>query len=92
VDPALEAERDQARQQAGVVDVGVGEDDEIDRAWIEIESTLVLGAGLAPALEHAAIDQKTYAVRFHQIAGAGDFTRRAEKGQFHSVRPSPASS
>jgi hypothetical protein len=92
VDLALETERNQPRQQAGMVDVGVGEDDEIDAARIEVKGAVVFGARLAAALEHPAIHQKTHAVGFQQIAGTGHLACRAEKSQFHSGLPSPVSS
>ena len=92
MDRALEAQCDQSRQQAGMVDVGMGEQDKVDGRRIEGKRLVVLGARFAPALEHAAIDQKAHPFVFHQIAGAGHFARRTEKSQFHSGLPSPASS
>ena len=65
--------------------MGMGEEDEIDRARIKMEGAAVFFTRFAPALEHAAIDQKAHIVRFHQIAGASHFARRAKKGQFHFV-------
>jgi glycine cleavage system aminomethyltransferase T len=58
--PAV-AEHRQQRQQAGMVDVGVGEQDEVDGANVEAElqGIQVFRPRLAPALKHAAIDQET---------------------------------
>ena len=82
IDRPAVAKHGQARQQAGMVDVGVGEQDEVDLADIEaeIERPHVLLAGLRPTLEHAAIDQKTDVVRFDQGTGASYFPGCAEKG------------
>jgi len=75
-----------------VIDVGMRQDDEIDRSGIEVEGATILVTRFAPALEHAAIDQKAHAVGFQQVAGARHFARCAKKSQFHIARPSPASS
>jgi len=65
-----------------MVDMGVGEQDEVDLADIEaeIERPHILLAGLRPTLEHAAIDQETDVVRFDQGTGASYFTGCSEKG------------
>ena len=82
IDRPAVAKHGQARQQAGMVDMGVGEQDEVDLADIEaeIERPHILLAGLRPTLEHAAIDQKTDVVRFDQGTGASYFTGCSEKG------------
>jgi len=75
----------QPRQQPAMIDVGVGQQYEIERGRIESETRAVLAVGLAPALEHAAVDQETQAVGFDQETGSGDFARGAEERQFHNV-------
>ncbi len=53
-----------------MVDVGMRQQDEIDGTNVEAElqGVQVFGTRLASALEHAAIDQETAAVRFDQRA------------------------
>ena len=70
-----------------MVDVGVGQQHEIDLAHIEaeIQRLEILGARLRPTLEHAAIHQKTGVPRFHQRTRAGHLASRTEKAQTHVV-------
>ena len=58
IDRAAIAETDQAREQAGMIEVRMGEQDEIQRAHIEVQRGKILAIGVAAALEHAAIDQE----------------------------------
>lgn len=86
--PAITEHRE-ARQQAGVIDVGMRQQHEVQRAHIEGKGTLVLLIGIATALEHAAVNQETGGRALDQEARAGHFAGRAEKCDFHgqSVRP-----
>ena len=68
VDRAVEAFGDEARQQSGMVDMGVGEQHEIDCARIEREARAVFRLGFAAALEHAAIDEEARMRGFDQVA------------------------
>ncbi len=80
------------RQKAGVVDMGVAEDDGADLARGEGERAVVqLLLGLR-ALEHAAIDEKLAVVRLQPEAGAGDATGSAMEieAERHGREPSVA--
>ena len=58
VDRPAEAQRNQARYQSAMVDMGMGEDDEVEFARVQFHCREILGARVAAALEHAAVDQK----------------------------------
>ena len=73
-----------------MVDVRVGEQDEIDSAEVAIESRPVARGRLAAALEHAAVDQEADAVGFHQQAGSGHLSGRTEERQAHLSTPGSA--
>ena len=68
-----------------MVDMGVGEQHEVDPAHIEaeIQGTLIFPACFRAALEHAAIDQKADIAGFDQRAGAGHFAGGTEKYKTH---------
>jgi hypothetical protein len=68
-----------------MVDMGVGQQDEIDfpRVEAEIQRPQILRARFRSALKHAAIDQKAGVSGFHQRAGTGHFTGGAEKAETH---------
>ena len=51
-----------------MIDVRMRDDDEIERADVEIERRRVLVVGVAAALEHAAFDEKPRAPRVDAIA------------------------
>ena len=74
---------DQAWNQPRVIDVGVGEQHEVECRGIEVERRPVLRERFMPTLKHAAVDQEAQAAGVYQEAGAGDFTRSAEKGDSH---------
>jgi len=85
-----------ARQQAAVIEVRVGEQHEVEPPEIACVRQTVLGRRVLRAahrpLEQTAVHQKAHARRFHQQAGAGDFTGCAEKGQPHGApHPPPGS-
>ncbi|SST10380.1 Uncharacterised protein [Acinetobacter baumannii] len=72
-DRALEALGRQARQQAAVVQVGVGDDHRVDARGIEGEGRAVAVVGFAAPLAHAAFEQDLHAIEgFQQITGASD--------------------
>ena len=82
--PAVTHHRE-ARQQAGVVDVRVGQQHEIELAHVEadVERREVFGPRLGAALEHAAIDEKAGLAGVDEIAGTGNFAGRAEESNTH---------
>ena len=80
-----EPQRHQTRQQSGMIDMGVGQQHELDSARVEIQRLAVLAARLFSALEHAAIDEEAMPGRVQQVTGTGDFPRRAEKCEFHGA-------
>ena len=84
------AGRGKARQQAAVVDVRVGQQDEVEPAEIATERRPIARGRLAAALEHAAVDQEADAVRFHQQAGSGHLSGRTEERQAHVSTPGSA--
>ena len=67
-----------------MVDVGMGEQHEVDPAEVEVERLEVPAAGAAAALEHAAIDQEGDAVGVHPGARPGDLAGCAEERQLHA--------
>ena len=82
---ALETERDETGEKAGVIDVRVRQQDEGDVAWRECERP-VPALRLATALEHAAIDQEPNFAGVDEIAGTGDLARGTEESELHGRR------
>ena len=66
-DSALEALRDEPRQVAAVVEVGVGEDDRVDARRVDRQRLPVPFAQLLEPLEQPAVDQHTVCARLDQI-------------------------
>ena len=89
-DRSLVTGADEFRQQAGVIQVGVREQHEVETADIELERTSVLSNRIARALEQPAIDQKARGGCFDQITRTGDFTGRSKKGNSHLCMCKPA--
>ncbi len=85
IDRPLEARTGELRQQTAVVDVRMGQQYEIDGSRVECERLAVARRRLATALDHAAVHQEASVRGLHQVARAGDFARRAEKGDFHCL-------
>ena len=86
-DRPVVAFRDQPRQQAAVVDMGVGHQHPIDLAGIECEGLAVEGLQAPRALEKAAINQQPAAIEgelharaCHRQAGAVDGQGRKAHG------------
>ena len=90
VDRPPVAEGGQARQQARMVDVRVGEQDEVQAVQVKIERCLVFRPGFVPSLEHAAVHQKARIPGLHQGARAGHLARAAEEAKFHAGEISTA--
>lgn len=81
VNTAAEAVFDQFGDEAGVVDVGMGDQDGINAVrWNRerLPVTFAVGAFLI----ESAIDEDTGLVGFKEVTGAGNVARRAEEGQF----------
>jgi hypothetical protein len=67
-----------------MVDVRVGQEDEIDLLRIEGRKATVFLVGRTPALEHAAIDQERKPLTVHPVTRAGHLVGRAVEGEFHA--------
>lgn len=75
----------QARQQAAVIDVRVGQQHKIDLARVKGEGSVIAVFGFGAALHHAAVDQETAAIGLYQIARPGDLLGRAQKCDLHCL-------
>jgi len=76
---------DQPGQQAGMVDVGVGQQDEIQLFRLVDARIEVAPFDGFIALMHAAVDGKAYGSGVDHVAGTGDGAGRAEKLDFHAA-------
>ena len=70
-----------------MVEMGVGEQDDVDLRRIEAKVARVFLLDLPAALIEAAIDQDRPARRLQQVAGAGDAAIGAVEGEFHVAAP-----
>ena len=77
VDGSREPELRKARKQAGVIDVGVGEQHKVDLGRIEGEAGTVLCVFLGAPLMHAAVHQEHGRTRLHEVARTRDLPGRA---------------
>lgn len=84
VDRACEAVTDQQRQKAGVIDMGVGDQDEVNVAGLVDFALAVAGFNGFVALMHAAVHAETPAPGLDHVAGAGHGLRRAQKLNLHA--------
>ena len=82
-DRTAEALPDQPRDAADVVDVSMADHQRIERGRIERERLEVARLGLAPALDHPAVEQHPPAGRLDQMHRAGDLARRAVELHAH---------
>ena len=82
-DLPLEALLDEQGHPAGVVDVGMGDDDVINIVGGKVQNRVV---PLVLSLLEAAVDEDLLSAHFHAVAAAGDSLGCAEKGQFHEQR------
>lgn len=85
VDRSPEALGEQPRKEAAVVQMRMGQDDEVERPGIEGKGLHVLLALGATALEKAAVDGKPARGEGKEKAGAGDLARRATELQVHAL-------
>lgn len=72
---------DQLGQQAGVIDMRMGQQDGVDRIRLERQGLVVQRLERLGALEHPAIHQEARAAALHQHARPRDAFRRAVKGE-----------
>ena len=62
-----------------MIEVGMGEQDEIETLQVEGQRSQILLPRVAPALEHATVDQEADVLGFNQEARPGYFSGRAPK-------------
>jgi hypothetical protein len=85
VDAPPEALFPQLRQQPGVVDVGVREQDGVDGGGVEAEVAVAFARLGAAALKQTAIEQQPRAVReVEQVFGPGDGAGGTPERKFHT--------
>ena len=77
----MKASGDEARQEARVIDVRVGENNGVDRCRVDREGGPVSPPQFLEPLKLTAINQNPLAISFEEIFGAGDSTRSSEKRQ-----------
>ena len=86
VDVAAEALLAEVREIAAVVDVGVGEDHDVDFAGVEVrEAAVDLVAFLAVSLIEAAVEEDAGAVDFEQVLGSGGGAGGTAEFEFHEL-------
>ncbi len=78
----VEATADEDGEPAGVVEMGVSEDGEVERFGIDGKRIPVAILEVAGALEKAAIDEQALASGLDEIFGTGDAASSAKKGEF----------
>ena len=83
-DRPAESLLDQLRQQAGVIDMRVGQKHEVDLRRIEGEGAVVELPDRLRPLEQSAVHQELTARMRDPVAGAGDRAGRAAENQIHS--------
>lgn len=66
-----------------MIGMGMGEQNEIDCIRLKLEGREILALGFRTALKQTAIHNKFDAVGSDQVAGAGDFLRRASEANIH---------
>jgi len=84
-DAALEALLHQHGHPAGMVDMGVGNEHEVDTAGMEGQGFVV---HLVTPLLQAAVDQDVFAVDLQTVTAAGHALVSAVKAQLHNGPPS----
>jgi len=88
-DGTLETAGGEVREVAGVVDVGVGEDNGVDFGGGEGEVFIALGGFRAAALIHAAIEEEAPDAGLNLVHGAGDGARGAAESDLHNLMSVP---
>ena len=77
---------DQDRQQPAVVEVGVGQQDGVERRRVEIEGNSVANRLVGAALEHPAVDEDPGLPRDEQVLRPGDGGGATEEVDLHAPR------
>lgn len=79
-----EATFDEEREAAGVVEVGVGDEDGVEPFWVAGRGEAVQGFGFFTALVEAGIDEDSGGGCFEEVSGSGHFPAcGAECGDLH---------
>ena len=78
---AAESARDEPREVAGVVHVGVGEHDRVDGGRVDRQGIPVAPPQLAQTLEQAAVHEDPLVLDLEQVLRACHRPRRSEEGQ-----------
>ena len=86
VDRSIEAVAHDDRQQAAVIEVGVGDEDRVEVLRLEAERDAVPDHLVGAALEHPAVDEDPGARGRQQEARSRDGRRAAEEGELHVRR------
>ena len=73
-------------QAAAVIDVRVAQYDRVDVGWCERKRLAIAVVRTVAALDHAAVEQQRAAPHGQDVAGTGDFARRAVELQLHANR------
>ena len=79
VNGAAEAVAHEAREVAGVVDVGVGEEDPVDGGGIDRKAFPVALLERLGAFEETAIDEELFVFGFDEVFGTGDGARGTQE-------------
>lgn len=85
IDRPFVTERHEPRQQAGMVEMCMRQQHEVDRVQVEIQRAHVAERGVAPALEQPAIDQETTGLVPDEGARPRHFACGPVEVQLHSV-------
>ena len=84
VDGAVEALGHDVRDEAAVVQMGVGQDDRVKAGRVVGEGNSVAHLLVRPALKHAAVDEHLGPLGDEQELGSGDGVGSAEEVDFHA--------
>ena len=89
---SAESTLDEEWQPTAMIEVGMGEEHEIDRSRIETEVLTVLFRQHAPSLIHPTIDQDAPPGGFNEVAGSGHLAVGSVERDLHGRSPSIAPS
>ena len=82
-DLAAEAALVKQRDAPAMVEMGVGQQQRVDRRRVEAERRRVFVVEVAAALEEAAVDENALAAGLDEMARAGDVAIGAVEGDLH---------
>jgi hypothetical protein len=83
IDGAVEAFGHEVRDEAAVIEMGVGQDDRVQRRRVVGEGNSVADDLVRTSLEHAAVDQDAGSIGDEEELGTGDGVGSAEEVDFH---------